>query len=133
MWTKTRWPRLLKAAVSLATAAVLAAILVPMTNPPEREVGGIHLVDEKPKVEVYGPEAPADREVIEIYAPRRTAILLEPTPTPAPILVYCNNGGRYYPVAGCKYVKEHTPEVKLMAAIEGGYTKCSECDAPEPY
>lgn len=133
MWTKTRWPRLWKTTVSAAVAAVLVAILIPMTNPPEREIGGILLVDEKPQVEVYGPEAPADREVIEIYAPRRTALLLEATPTPAPVTVYCNNGGRYYHSEDCKYVREDTPDVTLSAAVTAGYTKCAECSAPEPY
>ena len=133
MWTRARWPRIAKTAVSAAVALVLAAILVPMTDPPEREIGGIQLVDEEPKVEVYGPEAPADREIIEIYAPRRTALIVEPTATPAPVIVYCNNGGRYYHTADCKYVKEDTPYVTLTRAIEAGYTKCSECDAPEPY
>ncbi len=133
LWTKARCPRALKTAISAAAALVLIAILLPMTNPPERETGGIHLVDEKPQVEVYGPEAPADREVIEIYAPRRTALLVQPTATPAPVIVYCNNGGKYYHSEECKYVKETTPDVKLTRAIEAGYTQCPECNAPSPY
>ena len=133
LWTKARCPRMLKTALSAAVALVLIAILMPATNPPERETGGIYLVDEKPQVEVYGPEAPADREIIEIYAPRRTALVLEPTPTPAPIIVYCNNGGKHYHSEDCKYVKETTPDVKLSRAIEAGYTKCPECNAPDPY
>lgn len=124
---------MLKTALSAAVALVLIAILMPATNPPERETGGIYLVDEKPQVEVYGPEAPADREIIEIYAPRRTALVLDPTPTPAPIIVYCNNGGKHYHSEDCKYVKETTPDVKLSRAIEAGYTKCPECNAPDPY
>ena len=133
LWTKVRCPRLVKSALSAAAALVLIAILLPMTNPPERETGGIYLVDEKPEVEVYGPEAPADREVIEIYAPRRTALLVQPTATPAPVIVYCNNGGKYYHSEECKYVKETTPDVKLTRAIEAGYTQCPECNAPSPY
>lgn len=133
LWTKTRCPRLLKTVLSAAAALALVAILLPMTNPPERETGGIYLVDEKPAVEVYGPEAPADREVIEIYAPRRTALLIQPTATPKPVIVYCNNGGKNYHTEDCKYVKETTPNVTLTRAIEAGYTKCPECDAPEAY
>jgi len=133
MWTRTDWPRSLKTAVSAAAALLLVAILGPMTNPPERQTGGVHLVDEKPKVEVYGPEAPADREIIEIYAPRYTAVILEPTATPEPITVFCNNGGRYYHTEDCKYVKEETPYVSLERAVQAGYTQCLECDAPEAY
>ena len=133
MWTRTRWPRIVKSSVSAAAALLLAAILVPLTDPPEREVGFVHLVDEKPQVDIHGPEAPADREVIEIYAPRRTAILLEPTATPVPVVVYCNNGGKYYHSEECIYVKEDTPDVSLTRAIEAGYSKCPDCHAPEPY
>ena len=131
MWTRTRWPRLIKTAVSAAVALGLFAILLPMTDPPERPTGGIQLVGESPNVEVFGPEAPADREIIEIYAPRRTAVILEPTATPAPVIVYCNNGGRYYHSETCHYVKDTTPNVTLSRAVNAGYTRCPECDAPE--
>lgn len=133
MWTEARWPRLVKTAVSAAAAALLVAILLPMTNPPEREIGGIHLVDEKPQVDVFGPEAPADRDVIDIYAPRRTALILEPTATPVPEVVYCNNGGKYYHSEECVYVKDTTPDVKLSRALEAGYSQCPDCNAPAPY
>ena len=133
LWTRTRWSRMLKTTVSAAVAVLLIAILLPMTNPPERETGGIHLVDEEPKVEVYGPEAPADREIIEIYAPRRTALVVQPTATPKPPVVYCNNGGKHYHSEECRFVREDTPDVTLTRAVEAGYTKCSECNAPDPY
>lgn len=133
MWTGTRWPRVIKTAVSAAAALLLVAILLPMTNPPEREIGGVYLVDEEMKIDVYGPEAPADRQVIEIYAPRYTAVILEPTATPAPVIVYCNNGGVHYHAEDCKYVNDDTPYVTLTKAVHAGYTKCAECDAPEAY
>lgn len=133
LWTKTRWPRIAKTAVSALVAAILIAILLPMTNPPERQTGGIHLVDEEPKVDVYGPEAPADREIIEIYVPRRTALVIQPTATPQPVTVFCNNGGKHYHSEECKYVREDTPDCSLTRAIEAGYTPCSECNAPSPY
>ncbi len=131
MWTKTNWPRSFKTAVSAAVALVLTAILMPLTDPPEREIGGIQLVDAKPQVEVYGPEAPEGREIVEIYAPRRTAVLVEATPTPEPITVYCNNGGKYYHSKDCRYVKPTTPTASLTRALAAGYTKCPDCDAPE--
>ena len=133
MWTNSRMPRAAKSAVTMAVCAVLLAILLPVTNPPEREMGGIYMVDETPCAEIQGPEAPADRQVIEIYAPRYTAIILEPTPTPVPVVVYCNNGGAHYHSAECKYVNEKTPDVSLNSAILAGYTQCTECNAPSPY
>lgn len=133
MWTKTRWPRALKSAVSLAVAALLVAIFLPVTNPPEREIGGIQLVDAKPKVDIQGPDAPADREIVEIYTPKQTVVVIDPSPTPEPITVYCNNGGSYYHVKECTYVKEHTPTATLSEALDAGYHQCPDCDAPPEY
>ncbi len=133
MWKNPRCPLFAKSAVTLAVSALLIAVLLPLTDPPERQTGGIYLVDETPCVEVQGPEAPADRQVIEIYAPRYTSIILEATATPEPIIVYCNNSGKYYHVETCKYVNEKTPDVTLTRAIEAGFTQCPECDAPSPY
>ncbi len=133
MWKNPRVPNAVKSFVTFAVVALIAAILLPGTTPPDREIGGIYLVDETPSVEIQGPEAPADRQVIEIYAPRYTSIILEPTPTPQPIIVYCNNGGAHYHAPDCKYVKKDTPNVTLQRAVEAGYTQCTECAAPSPY
>lgn len=130
MWTRTRWPRVVKVAVSGLIAFALVVIMTPFTNPPERQSGGIVLVGAEPQVEVLGPEAPADRQVVEIYAPRRTAIIVEATATPEPIYVYCNNGGRYYHAQDCRYVVETTPKVSLSQAVKAGYVQCPDCDAP---
>lgn len=133
MWTNSRLPRMAKSVITLAVCAALVTVLLPATNPPERDTGGIYLVEKTPDSEVLGPDAPADRQVIEIYAPRYTAIILEPTPTPVPVVVYCNNGGANYHSAECKYVNEKTPDVSLNQAILAGYTQCQECNAPSPY
>lgn len=130
MWTRTRWPRFVKVATTAFIAMVLTAILLPMTNPPSRGAGGIVLVGVRPEVEILGPEAPADRDVVEIYAPRRTAIIVEATPTPEPVIVYCNPGGLYYHNQGCKWVVATTPQATLTQALKAGYLPCTECDAP---
>ena len=78
-----------------------------------------------------GPEAPEDRGKIEIYTPRRTAIIVEATPTPAPIIVYCNPGGQYYHSEDCVHVqKGETPQATLEQALKAGYRQCPECNAP---
>jgi hypothetical protein len=133
MWKKSTLPHFVKATATLIVTALIIAVLLPATNPPEREMGGIYLVDQEPSVEIQGPEAPADRQVIEIYAPRYSPLILEPTPSPVPVVVYCNNGGAHYHVKECKYVNEKTPNVSLQRAVEAGYTQCTECAAPSPY
>ena len=131
MWTRTRWPRTLKVGVSALVALVLALILTPMTNPPERQTGGIVLVGDRPAMELLGPEVPADRAPVDIYTPRRTALIVEPSPTPEPIPVYCNMGGTYYHSKDCRYVTPNTPETSLAQALKVGYVRCPDCDAPE--
>lgn len=132
MWTRTRWPRLLKIGVSALIAFAIVIILTPMTDPPARQTGGVRVVGDRLQVDVLGPEAPSDREDIDVYTPRRTAIIVEATPTPTPIIVYCNPGGTYYHAKDCKWVKETTPSVSLAQALRAGYARCPECDAPEP-
>ena len=85
MWTRAPWSKWAKIAVSALVAAVLVVILTPSTNPPERQIGGIVTVDGDPAYTLLGPEAPEDRGKIEIYTPRRTAIIVEATPTPAAV------------------------------------------------
>ena len=131
MWTRAPWSKWAKIAVSALVAAVLVVILTPSTNPPERQIGGIVTVDGDPAYTLLGPEAPEDRGKIEIYAPRRTAIIVEATPTPAPIIVYCNPGGQYYHSEDCVHVqKGETPQATLEQALKAGYRQCPECNAP---
>ena len=131
MWTRTGWPRPVKIAVSALIAFSLILILTPMTNPPERQTGGVVVVGDSLHVDVLGPEAPENREEIDIYTPRRTAIIVEATATPQPVMVYCNTGGQYYHASDCEYVRYNTPSVPLAQAIRAGFSRCPDCDAPE--
>ena len=131
MWTRTKWPRLVKIGASALIAFVIVLILTPMTDPPARQTGGVRVVGSGPQVELLGPEAPEDREDIDIYTPRRTAIIVEATATPEPIIVYCNTGGQYYHSKNCKWVKPTTPSVSLQQAVRAGFTQCPDCDAPD--
>ncbi len=132
MWTRTRWPRLVKIGASALVAFVIVLILTPMTDPPARQTGGVRVVGDHLQVEMLGPEAPADRESIDVYTPRRTAIIVETSPTPQPVIVYCNTGGQYYHNKDCQWVKSTTPSVTLTQAIRAGYNPCPECGAPDP-
>lgn len=131
MWTRAAWPKWAKAAVSAAVAAVLVVILTPSTNPPERQIGGIVPVEGDASYVILGPDAPEDQEEIEIYTPRRTAIIVEATPTPVPVIVYCNPGGQYYHSENCEHIQQgQTPQATLEQALRAGYRQCPDCDAP---
>ena len=132
MWTRTRWPRTVKIGVSALIAFAIVAILVPLTDPPARQIGGVRVVGSAQEVDVLGPEAPSDREIIDVYTPQRAAIIVEPTATPQPVIVYCNQGGKYYHNKDCKWVRATTPAVTLEQAIRAGLKPCEECGAPEP-
>ena len=131
MWTRTRWKYRTKMLFSALACAALLFLVLPMTSPPERVAGGIVLVGNSVQAEIYGPEAPANREVVEVYTPVRTPIVVEATPEPEPVYVYCNNGGKYYHSEECRYVKNTTPQVKLTQALNAGYARCTECTAPD--
>ncbi len=131
MWTRARWPKWTKIAVSGAVAGLLVVILTPSTNPPERAVGGIMPVEGDPAYVILGPEAPEGQADVEIYTPRRTAIIVEATPTPVPVIVYCNPGGQYYHSESCEHVQQgKTPQATLEQALKAGYRQCPDCDAP---
>ena len=120
MWTRTPWKKHTKVAVSLLCCAALLFLVLPQTNPPERPDGGIVLVGSSVEAEVYGPEAPEGRDVVEVYTPIRTPIVLQSTQAPDPVYVYCNDGGKYYHSEECRYVKENSPKVTLSRALDAG-------------
>ncbi len=59
-----------------------------------------------------------------------STLISEPTPTPVPTMVYCNDNGKYYHLAGCIYVYKTTPKVTLNAAKNAGKTACPTCKPP---
>ena len=86
-WTRTRWKKSVKMGLTVASAVVLIGIIGPMTNPPAQPTGGVVLVGKSVETEVFGPEAPEGRSAVEVYTPVRTAIILEATQEPEPIIV----------------------------------------------
>ena len=61
-----------------------------------------------------------------------SGLISEPTPTPKPTMVYCNDNGQYYHMPGCRYVYEgKTPKVTLTQAKNAGKTACPYCNPPK--
>ncbi|MEF9894904.1 MAG: hypothetical protein RSK76_10830 [Clostridia bacterium] len=135
MWSdRCRWSRMAKCTVSTMVAAFVALVIIPQTLPPERPKGGVEIVSQMPVAEALGPKQSVGPEgAYEVYLPdyvNPTTMIIEPTPSPTPVYVYCNNGGKKYHVKKCRYVKKGTGRVTLSQAIAAGYTRCPECDAP---
>ena len=132
MWTRGLWTRRTRWVVTGVIGLVVFLILAPFTDPPTRQTGGITVIDTAVEDDTQGPVAPENRTAVDIYVPQRTAMIIEATPTPEPTIVYCNDGGQYYHVKGCKWVKPTTPSVTLSQAVNAGFTQCPDCDAPAP-
>jgi hypothetical protein len=134
MWSdRCKWPRHVKSLISLGFAALLLAVLLPQTQPPERAQGGVEIVGLAPALELQGPRpdenAPQYDAYVPVYQPQNT-LFVEPTPTPVPIYVYCNDGGQYYHTAKCRYAKDTTPKVTLSQAVSAGFKRCKLCKPP---
>ena len=133
MWSRRcTWPRAVKGAVSAAFAILILALVIPQTLPPERATGGVRIVSLQPAVDLQGPEPDFDDKA-EIYVPEyvpAAEVLVAPTPEPEPVWVYCNDGGRYYHSKGCRYVRKDTPKVTLTQALNAGFKRCKNCNAP---
>lgn len=133
MWSdRCKWSRAVKSAISMGFALLLIALVLPQTQPPERVTSGVQMVGLKPSIEVYGPEPDDSLPEIQIYNPlREDAVrLITPAPTPEPIMVYCNDSGRFYHTQECRYVKKRTPDVTLSQALDAGYKPCEKCNPP---
>ena len=108
----------------------------PLLSPiSERLMGasGVQIVGTGTEMEVYGPPLPSDMAKSISAQPSSIVVRMEEStePTPAPIYVYCNTGGKNYHSQDCKYVYEHTPRVTLLEAVKASYTKCPYCNAPD--
>ncbi len=135
MWSdRCRWARGAKSLISMAMAALIVAIFLPFTLPPERVAGGIELVSTKAALEVQGPEQESeDIGQYEVYVPtyiKPPSVIVEPEPTPEPIYVYANTGGKNYHNKECKFVKSSSVRMSLGTALNAGFSRCKICNAP---
>lgn len=134
LWSdRCEWNRVVKTLISLVVAAALVAVLLPQTLPPERYTGGVQLLTAEDLL--VGPQPTEGFERIDLYSYNVTAesVIAEPEPTPEPVYVYCNDGGKYYHSAECVYVKATSVRCPLLQALDAGYAQCQECNAPEEY
>ena len=138
MWSdRCRWSLRLKSLISSGIACLILAVVLPQTLPPPRVSGGVKIVGLNGAVELQGPTQQAsDEGSYEVYVPvyvKPTSVIVEPTPTPKPIFVFCNVGGKYYHSADCKYFKQTSARVTLGQALTAGYRRCPDCNAPQEY
>jgi len=125
----------MKTGVSTAIAAILVVMLAPFTQPPAAPKSGVRIVSTVSAMENerIGPEPGADFQNLDIYIPYEAMdynIIAAPTEAPEVIFVYCNDMGKYYHSENCRYTKRTTPKVPLIQAVNAGFKRCPDCDAP---
>ncbi|MBE5765728.1 MAG: hypothetical protein E7335_00935 [Clostridiales bacterium] len=135
MWLRRcTWDRVTKSTISALVAVLVLCFLSVRFQAPQWEPGGVELIGNGTQIKVYGPPIPSDLAKAVSVQPSSIVVVIDDTaPTPVPIYVYCNTGGRQYHSAECEYVYPHTARVTLLDALNGGYSKCGKCNAPFEY
>ena len=91
------------------------------------------VMNEQAAVEFMGPTLEAgaiqDEAYVPLYIPKTTTVAT-PAPTPAPYYIYCNDGGQYYHMRSCSFVKATTPKATIIQAVKQGYKRCKQCKPP---
>lgn len=136
MWTQEcQWKLWIKGVISGGIALLLMLLLVLLPELPNAELeGNVEIIQRTQDEKRFAPLKPdgVPDTVQLVKQPGETSSLIStPTATPDPVMVYCNDNGLYYHLAGCRYVYGTTPRVTLMAAIRAGKTACSICNPPD--
>lgn len=135
MWDEGKWPRWTKALITAGWAAVvITGIVVMIVTPWSYDTGSVEIVNLVNNKRMLAPLPPEDLpEMAEllINASQTSSLISEPTPTPVPTRVYCNDNGKYYHLEGCRYVYSTTPRVTLTQAKNAGKTACPYCKPPK--
>lgn len=136
VWTQEcHWEMWIKCVISAGIALMLMLFLIFLPELPNAELEGnveiIHRELDEKRFAPLKPEGVPDTVQLIQQAGETSSLISTPTATPDPVMVYCNDNGLYYHLAGCRYVYATTPRVTLMAAIKAGKTACSICNPPD--
>lgn len=135
MWRdECPWNIWLKSLISAAWLALIVCALVFLPSLDDFQPhGNVEIIAQKGNKKVLGPTQPEgvpDTAQIVRNASESSSLISEPTPTPDPVMVYCNDNGVYYHLESCRYVYPTTPRVRLAAALNAGKTACPYCKPP---
>ena len=132
MWSnRCQWQRWVKSAVSLGIACMV--VLLFTLRPPQPVQGGVKYAYTEAVTNIMGPTQTAGAEQYVAYVPKyipKSTTIIAPTPEPDPFYVYVNDGGKYYHMKKCHYIKKTTPKFKLLDVVTRDFKRCKECNAP---
>lgn len=133
MWRTTRWHLAVKGLVTACFVALTLAVLLPLTSPPDRLPGGVHMVNAERDVEVFGPELP---EALDTNYIGYGTVSISNGPVfteeeiAEPTYVYANDNGQFYHRLDCEYVQWYSKKYTLPVAYYSGYGPCEKCQPP---
>ena len=131
MWKRgCTWPTAVKIGISVAMAAIVAAlVLIPMPGS-THTAGGVQLVAAEPQVDIYGPELPA--YVVPGYTNDQSASIIVDADTVDDDVeyVYAAAGASCYHRYDCKFAYASSMRLTVYEAVHLKYTPCGLCNPP---
>lgn len=135
MWSdRCSFRRWVKSAISFGFVMLALMLALPQTRAPQPKKGGVEMVSMVASADVMGPTMRPDALRYEVYVPKyipKNSVVVQPTPSPVPYYVYCNDGGEFYHAKKCKYVRDNTPKVTIVQAVDAGFKRCKTCKPPK--
>lgn len=128
MWrSRCTWPKGVKIGITVAMAAVLAAVFL-FPTPTRNASTGVNLVMGNPEVEVYGPALPA--LVVPGYTTESTGSIIADETSTDVHYVYAADGARCYHEYECKFAFASSQRLTVYEAYYLGFEPCGLCNPP---
>ncbi len=120
----------LKYALSLASMAILALVVILIPSGTERVNGGVTLIGSEKQADVYGPALPT--AMVSTYsASTSESVIADASEEEEITYVYAAKGQKNYHTAKCKFAYASSQKMTPYEAYYLGYTPGKCCDAPE--
>ena len=131
MWRRAcTWPRAVKAGITVAAVALVAALLAfPLPSANRNVAGGVHLVNSTDEVEVYGPDLPT--YIVPGYTSEQSESIIVDTVNNTKHYVYAADGAKCYHEYECKFAFASSQRLTVYEAYFLGFKPCPRCNPPK--
>ena len=129
MWRSScTWRTGVKIGITVAMAAVLAAVFIVPIPKVSGSVNGVQIVSDKPEVEVYGPALPS--LIVPGYTQQSTGSIIVDEMESDVHYVYAADGARCYHEYECKFAFASSQRLTVYEAYYLGFEPCGRCNPP---
>lgn len=131
MWQRScTWHRGVKAAVTAAALALVAALLAfPLPSANRGVAGGIQMVNATDEVEVYGPDLPT--YIVPGYTSDQGESVIVDVAENNIHYVYAADGAKCYHEYECKFAFASSQRLTVYEAYFLGFKPCNRCNPPK--